>query len=317
MIDEYWTDDEQRRATEVRDVACWGIESEDATIRSGEAPSWSGVYESKMGWAIICARFNWLLDRSSEISRAYYHIAGESGVTLMGLEDRAPVVVVWADGKTWCLSEKNGEWRHKNKSIQERLEDLLPDWNVLVEDHIPDFSKPFKFVNIYNRQTQTSIPAMETSLASGDMELAERAAELAGSLGDFDSNKAQAWYARVLKYSILGDETRARRSMDELDATPKRSPYHELGRAYRGVLDNDEAAVEKQFNGYLKWFGRKRKPESVKAYDSSIHEWIHRQLIPPDFLISLSGIAFCNFAASRGIKLEVGEVFLPRELLAY
>ena len=301
-------------------------ESYIAANRFRACYSGASVYTFMVTNAVSAAIFSWLLYQDPARSREYFHIAGESSVKLMELDRPEPVKVVYLRGRFYFLKRKGDKWVYRTRSVQEMLEQTVPDMDDVFEGQIPDLDseEPIVFMHHFARLADRAITSlydsglgMEAAVSSGDMSLAARAAELACTLGDFGAQKTYAWYARAVKYTILGDDPSAGKCLQKLGETSKRAPYHDLGKAYTALLDGDRAGVEREFRAYLKWFEKKRKPEPVRHRDPETDDWVVDYLIDPPYLLSVSGLAFCNLAASRGMKLEVDELFLPRQLLAY
>lgn len=157
---------------------------------------------------------------------------------------------------------------------------------------------------------------MEAALASGDMRLAARIAGLCGCFDLTPGHPTVRNYARVVQYTIVADESSARDSVEKLASSTRKPPYQQLGRVYMGLLNRSRDTVEKELKAYIKWYAKKHKPVTEKYWTPETGN-AETCLIPFDLLLSTSGLAFCNLAASRGMKLEVDEPFLPRALLAY
>lgn len=171
-------------------------------------------------------------------------------------------------------------------------------------------------INGKDISSEDAINAMNVSLASADWTLIRSIASIVLDTDQYTvGHPTTKCYAGALKYILLGDESKSRQYLSELPGMTRKQPFQYLGDCYTSLLDGDARRVDREFEKFLKWFRKKNGTPISKKIFTQPQGWHETNFIPFEFLISLDGIAFCNLAASRGIKLDVDERFLPRQLL--
>lgn len=157
---------------------------------------------------------------------------------------------------------------------------------------------------------------VELALAVRDLQLAQKAAGLLLAPEDYQyGHPTGRIYAGVLRSVLLEDIAKFEHYLAKLETATRRPPYQQFGRMFQSLLSGDIPMVEKEFKQYLRWFAKRMKPEHREVWTEG--RYVITDLLPFEFLLSVQGVAFCGYASSRGVTIEVDEPFLPRQLLEW
>ena len=159
---------------------------------------------------------------------------------------------------------------------------------------------------------------MQCSLIANDVDMARRIAKWAVDRNEFPRLvHALACCVKGLRDILIGDEASAREVLAKAADMRKEPPlYPSQARAYLALLEGGEASIKDAFLAHVEQFRKRIKREYRKEWSLQTG-WVESHLIPTEFLLSIPGLAFCNLVASKGIRLEFDEPFLPRQLLTY
>lgn len=283
----------------------------------------SQAYSLKMNSAQHLGVTAWLLDEDAGEARRYFRMAAETRLDWLAARGPLVTMIIRPLGDEVIRQSEAGDFRDiVPKMSAKTLQGNLKRFANAAEGEViqTETGKGIRYqgwiMDDKHQGPHKTTIAVECALAAGDPDLARRVVEQSNGPRDFDTYLPTRYpmgepYVQALRYSLLDDAPKPREYLRELDKE-KSALCRRLGNSYSALLDNDAAGVGKEFKEYLAEFRKKAvPPKLLKRYEGKVEP---PELIDFEFLLSIPGLAFCNLAASRGIKLEVDEPFLPKQI---
>lgn len=146
-----------------------------------------------------------------------------------------------------------------------------------------------------------------SALASGDIAFAR---EFASNMFERGKGKSEAKIhifdtklGHSLKYLVLGQKKEAHEWIKKFSEECQKkgnASYQGLAKILKGILDENSALVQKGFDEFKKGYKMLIRRGGTAAHSEWLNTW---------------GIGLANLAISRGLKLDINDEYIPKDLL--